>query len=115
MSLATAHLVDHLRELQLLGAEQLTELAKSDLARLEPAALVQELGRRQWLTSFQGHQLLTGGDLVVGNYLLVDRIGAGAMGTVFKARHRKLGRRVALKTINPGQREGSEAVQRFLR
>src|SRR5580704_11458109 len=38
-------------------------------------------------------------DLVIGNYHILDRLGAGAMGTVTKARHRRMKRVVAIKVL----------------
>ncbi len=54
-------------------------------------------------------------DLVVGNYVVLDRIGAGGMGDVFKARHRKMDRLVALKVLPDRAMETADAVQRFYR
>src|SRR5262245_36420714 len=34
-------------------------------------------------------------ELVIGNYQVLDRLGAGGMGTVYKARHRRMKRVVA--------------------
>jgi eukaryotic-like serine/threonine-protein kinase len=45
------------------------------------------------------------GDLVAGRYRLLRRIGAGAMGTVWAARHELLGRDLALKVCGAGQGE----------
>ncbi|MBP3954602.1 serine/threonine protein kinase [Gemmata sp. G18] len=41
-------------------------------------------------------------DLVVGPYVVLDKIGEGGMGKVFRARHTRLDRTVALKVIRPG-------------
>src|SRR4051812_17169717 len=51
------------------------------------------------LTGFQADAVLGGrsADLRMGNYEILDRLGAGGMGTVFKARHRRMKRVVALK------------------
>jgi serine/threonine protein kinase len=53
--------------------------------------------------------------LVIGNYLILDKLGAGGMGTVFKARHRRLGRIVALKVLSTSFARDRTAVRRFKR
>src|SRR6185503_8772960 len=51
----------------------------------------------------------------IGKFELLDRLGAGAMGTVYKARDPVLDRLVALKTISPRLLSDPEAAQRFQR
>ena len=53
--------------------------------------------------------------LSIGNYLILDKLGAGGMGVVFQARHRKLGRVVALKILPPSSARDRTAVLRFRR
>ena len=53
--------------------------------------------------------------LLIGNYLILDKVGQGGMGMVFKARHRKLGRYGALKILPPSFTRDSGAVMRFRR
>ena len=49
----------------------------------------------------------------IGDYDLLEPIGEGGMGVVYHARHRKIGREVALKLIRPYCIEDSSAVDRF--
>jgi serine/threonine protein kinase len=53
--------------------------------------------------------------LLIGNYLILDKIGQGGMGMVFKARHRKLGRVGALKILPPSFARDTASVMRFRR
>ena len=51
---------------------------------------------------------------VVGEIYEVDaKLGAGAMGEVYAARHMKLGKRVAIKVIGPRLSEDAAAIERF--
>ncbi len=58
---------------------------------------------------------LTVGDLVGSTYEVVDRIGAGGMGVVYKARDLKLERFVALKFLPPGLNASKLDKERFLK
>ena len=69
------------------------------------------------LTTFQASSLLRqdGLVLVLGAYEILDRIGAGGMGEVFKARHRRMRREVALKILPPQLTDDEAALKRFSR
>ena len=69
------------------------------------------------LTSYQAaavYQQKSRG-LLIGNYLILDKLGQGGMGMVFKARHRRLGRVGALKILPPSFARDRSAVLRFRR
>lgn len=51
----------------------------------------------------------------LGKYLLLAELGAGGMGTVYRALEPDLGRQVALKTLNGAAAAGSVFVERFYR
>ncbi len=53
--------------------------------------------------------------LLVGNYIILGKLGQGGMGVVFKARHRRLGRVGALKILPPSFARDHVAVMRFRR
>jgi serine/threonine protein kinase len=49
----------------------------------------------------------------LGPYELVERVGEGGMGVVYRARDERLGRDVAIKVISPGLASDPERLQRF--
>lgn len=53
--------------------------------------------------------------LFIGNYVVLDRIGAGGMGTVYKARHRRMKRVVALKVLSREAAGRASFARRFQR
>ncbi|MBY0524776.1 MAG: protein kinase [Gemmataceae bacterium] len=80
-------------------------------------ALAQELVRRGWLTLFQARLLVNGraADLLLGPYVILDRLGSGGGGQVFKAWHQQMKKVVALKVLRPDAAKDKEVVQRFHR
>ena len=54
-------------------------------------------------------------ELRIGNYDVLGRLGAGGMGAVFKARHRRMKRVVALKVLSRELVKDDTFVRRFQR
>jgi serine/threonine protein kinase len=79
--------------------------------------LARQMHRRGRLTKFQAQAIYQGKTrgLVLGNYVVLDRLGHGGMGEVYKARHRKMERLVALKMLPSSAAKLPEAVKRFER
>ncbi len=76
------------------------------------AAKLVELGR---LNRWQAEQLKVGrAKFNLGPYQVIDSIGQGGMGQVFKAEHRLMGRIVAIKVL-PRHRSTPDAVASFTR
>jgi serine/threonine protein kinase len=113
-----AALVELLRKHQLLTPPQLEQLTRNLVPRHpQPRALARVLLEKDWLTAFQVNQLLQGRgeELVLGPYLLLERLGEGGAGQVFKARHQRLNRLVALKVLHPELLGDADALSRFYR
>jgi serine/threonine-protein kinase len=111
-------LVQALRQFKLLNSQQLEDLQQDmKTGSADPRAIAQQLLQRGWLTAFQVNQLLKGRpqDLLLGSYLLLDRLGEGGVGHVFRARHVHMQRIVALKVIRSELIKDAEIVGRFYR
>ncbi len=83
----------------------------------DPIALAEHLVRETILTQYQAQRFLAGKShgLSVGRYIILDRLGSGSMGRVYKAQHQLMGRVVALKIIAPGIVTNERVVARFQR
>jgi serine/threonine protein kinase len=79
--------------------------------------LAQLLATSGKLTAFQAAGICERrfSELLIGNYEVLDRIGAGGMGTVFKARHRRMKRVVGVKVLSRNLGQTPSFVQRFQR
>lgn len=59
------------------------------------------------------HELI--GQTIAGKYQIKRLIGAGGMGSVFEGEHVEIGKRVAIKVIDPSHASSSEVAARFRR
>jgi serine/threonine protein kinase len=109
----TLEALDHLDDPFL---SRLRRSTASDGSEAEPvpghlvAAVRSARSRREadWLATEQGPRRL-------GKFELLERLGAGSFGYVFRARDTELGRVVAIKIPRAGSLAGAEDVSRFFR
>jgi len=55
------------------------------------------------------------GQIIADRYLVLKKLGEGGMGTVYLAEHVKMGRKSAVKVMNPGTLNDADAISRFNR
>ena len=94
----------------------LTELSWNESGNnSDVSSLAKLLIENQKLTPFQAKVLLRGRwqGLVLGNYAILQKLGQGGMGAVFKARHTRMGREVCLKVVNSAGRQSPAVIERF--
>lgn len=118
MALDTVNeLVGLLRRYHLLEPAQLDELAQLEPLFPDPRALAKELVQRGWLTPFQVNQLFQGNahELVLGHYVLLERLTEAGMGQLYRARHQPMRRQVSLQVLRPELLSDPQAVERFYR
>jgi response regulator RpfG family c-di-GMP phosphodiesterase len=67
------------------------------------------------LTEYQAGRIRSGKKfgLLLGNYRILDRLGVGGMGVVFKAEHVRLRRPVAVKVLSAFRQHPSKFLHRF--
>src|SRR5262245_52317551 len=79
-----------------------------------PAELARNLVERGYLTPWQAEKLREGKKaFFIGKYRLLDGIGSGGMGAVFKALQGDLGRVVAIKVMSAEVVRDRSALARF--
>jgi WD40 repeat protein/serine/threonine protein kinase len=91
------------------------ETASDDVAgRPTVTELAKRLVERGLITAWQAEKLMQGKKaFFLGRYKLLDCIGTGGMGAVFKAVHCELGRVVAVKMLSKEVMNNRQAVARF--
>ncbi|MBS0208372.1 MAG: protein kinase [Planctomycetes bacterium] len=109
--------VKQLSSAGILPADKLERFVPPQAHPKTAEELAQELVKSSELTKFQATQVLAGRAkaLLLGNYTLLDKIGAGGMGQVFKAQHRRMKRLVAIKMLPPALVKDAAALARFQR
>jgi response regulator RpfG family c-di-GMP phosphodiesterase len=96
--------------------EEAPESARAELSRVShPEALLVRLVGRHLLTPFQADAVRRGleADLRLGAYRLLESIGRGGMGTVYKAEHVHLRRPVAIKVMSLSFESNARLLHRF--
>lgn len=114
-----AELVLTLQNHHLIEPSQLETLVETAERKpdLPAESVLVQLQEQRLLTPYQAEHLRLGmvKEIVLGPYILLDVLGAGGMGRVFKARNWKLNRIVALKVIRQERSADPEVNRRFLR
>jgi len=107
-----------LRDSGLLTAEMVAaaERAFTD-RRGDPRGLAEQLNAAGCLTRYQFKKLQAGrvADLQFGAYLILDKIGEGGMGKVYRAVQLRTARMVALKVVRPQLMSNKTVVKRYER
>jgi serine/threonine-protein kinase len=111
-------LIEALRSSGLFTPEQFTGLLR-ELAPLagNAVAMVEHLVESGYLTNYQLGKVLRGraSDLLVGPYVITDKLGSGGMGKVYSARCVDDGRTVALKVVRPALVQNPTVRGRYAR
>src|SRR5205085_3396898 len=103
----------------LLLTEDWDRLSSADRARLlactDPEQLLMELTEAGLLTPYQSARISTGNTfgLVLGNFRLLERLGAGGMAVVYKAEHIEMRHLVAIKVLHLARGDDPRLESRF--
>lgn len=120
MPLSTEQFATAVTAAGLLSADEIKAIWNAFPASQRPKdgeSFANLLVKEEKLTQFQAKEVLSGGKtpLVLGEYVLMAKIGAGGMGQVFKAKHRRMKRLVAVKLLPDSLAKDKATVKRFER
>ena len=119
LSAASRALLDQLIKIQLVDRSNvglfLTNVAEHVTEFTTAEALANALLQAGLLTPYQTDRILAGSThgMVLGNYRVMERLGAGSMGVVFMGEHMLLKRRVAIKVLPVDEHLPPAILERF--
>ena len=117
MPVALETFLSQLSDSGLLPEEKLKVVLSKKTNFADGEALARDMIKSNLLTKYQAEQILGGRTkhLVMGKYQILEKIGAGGMGQVYKAYHSGTGRVVAIKVILSKSKIDPEVIRRFER
>lgn len=118
MSISIQELLKNLTESGLLSDDEISTIHDSVNSRADirsAESFARELVRQNRLTKLQAAAVLKGKtrNLVFGEYVVLEKVGSGGMGQVFKARHRPTGKLVAVKVLSADAVKNRRLIERF--
>ncbi|WP_417387129.1 protein kinase domain-containing protein [Gimesia sp.] len=118
MPMILEQFISQIGESGILSAEDVAAFLKSQSTEIDSVEeLSSLLVEHNKLTPYQAQMICEGRGqkLLLGNYLIRDRIGGGGMGDVYLAEHRRMERLVALKMLPAVMSANEQSIQRFHR
>jgi serine/threonine protein kinase len=120
MPISIDEFVRSLTDTGILPPDEVTSLVSSlpdDRTGVDVEKLAKELVRQQKLTRFQATAIFRrqARGLRFGDYIVLDKLGSGGIGQVFRSENRRTGQTVALKLLRASYTKSKKAVARFYR
>ncbi len=117
MPVALETFLSQLSDSGILSDQILRAAEHKKSAHQDGESLAREMIKSGQLTKYQAEQILggKGKNLCMGQYVLLEKLGAGGMGRVYKAYHPGMERVVAIKVILAKGKIDEESVRRFER
>lgn len=113
--------VELVRKSELVDGDRLSahldRLRRENAIPAQPTQMAGIFVRDGLLTHFQAEQLLQGKwrRFTIGKYKVLERLGAGGMGSVYLCEHQLMRRRVAVKVLPSAKASDPAALDRFYR
>ena len=117
MPVALETFLSQLSSSGIVPEEKLKVVVREKASFADGEALARDMIKSRLLTKYQAEQILggRGKSLTMGKYQILEKIGAGGMGQVYKAFHSSTERIVAIKVILGKGKINPEVVKRFER
>ena len=120
MDINLKQFVENLVDSSLMELDEIDALRKSiakDQRPTDGTSFANWLVEAEKLTPHQASSICKGQQkkLILGNYIVLEQIGRGGMGVVFKARHQRMKRDVAIKVLSEKLTNSETRLRRFHR